>query len=266
MQVGVQLPQLGVAATRDLVLRHARAAEAAGFDALCVNDHVVFPREWSSPYPYSPDGVVPARTTVDHSILEPLTELAFVAGVTSTIQLGTAVLVLVFVSPHYYYPQDHRWAFGGALEELMHDVGMFDRTAPLSQEGFDGSGADWHEPLRAHIEREDVVVCSPHKVYGPESNDLTLQLRKRGIDKIILAGMSANLCLESHMRELIEQGFEVEVVQNATAAAVLPGVDVYGAAVINFRMIASAVPTTDEVVAVLAAIASTRAPKASASA
>ena len=94
MQVGVQLPQLGVAATRDLVLRHARTAEAAGFDALWVNDHVVFPREWSSPYPYSPDGVVPPRTTVDHSILEPLTELAFVAGVTSTIQLGTAVLVL----------------------------------------------------------------------------------------------------------------------------------------------------------------------------
>ncbi|MDA1062304.1 MAG: LLM class flavin-dependent oxidoreductase, partial [Chloroflexi bacterium] len=94
MQVGVQLPQLGVGATRELVLRHAHAAETAGFDALWVNDHVVFPREWSSAYPYSPDGVVPPRTTVDHSILEPLTELAFVAGVTSTIELGTAVLVL----------------------------------------------------------------------------------------------------------------------------------------------------------------------------
>jgi probable F420-dependent oxidoreductase len=94
MQVGVQLPQLGELASRDLVLRHARAAEAAGFDALWVNDHVVFPREWRSPYPYSPDGVVPPRTTVDHSILEPLTELTFVAGATSTIQLGTAVLVL----------------------------------------------------------------------------------------------------------------------------------------------------------------------------
>ena len=94
MQVGVQLPQLGERATRDLVLRHARAAEASGWDALWVNDHVVFPREWRSPYPYSPDGVVPPRTTVDHAILEPLTELAFAAGATETIGLGTAVLVL----------------------------------------------------------------------------------------------------------------------------------------------------------------------------
>jgi nicotinamidase-related amidase len=42
-------------------------------------------------------------------------------------------------------------------------------------------------------------VVSPHKVYGPESNDLTLQLRKRGISKVVLAGMSTNLCTEAHM-------------------------------------------------------------------
>ena len=65
-------------------------------------------------------------------------------------------------------------------------------------------------------------VTSPHKIYGPETNDLVLQLRKRGINKIILAGMSANLCVESHLRELIENGFEVSVVKDATAAAILP--------------------------------------------
>jgi len=101
MQVGVQLPQLGEAASRDLVIRHARAAEDAGFDALWVNDHVMFPREWRSPYPYAPDGVVPPRTYVDHSIIEPLTELTFVAGVTSTIGLGTSVLVLNYRSAAY---------------------------------------------------------------------------------------------------------------------------------------------------------------------
>jgi nicotinamidase-related amidase len=42
---------------------------------------------------------------------------------------------------------------------------------------------------------------------------------ERGIEKVILAGMSANLCVESHMRELLEQGFEVAVVKDATAAA-----------------------------------------------
>ena len=46
---------------------------------------------------------------------------------------------------------------------------------------------------------------------------LVLQLRKRGIDNVILAGMSANLCVESHSRELLEQGFDVTVVKDATA-------------------------------------------------
>lgn len=152
----------------------------------------------------------------------------------------------VFISPHYYYPHDHRWAFGGALEKMMHAVGMFDREDALSTEGFRGSGADWHEPLRDLIEHPNVTVVSPHKVYGPESNDLVLQLRKRGIDKVILAGMSANLCVEAHLRELTEQGFEVAVVKDATAGALLPGGDFYQAALLNFRMIASAVVTTGE--------------------
>ncbi len=159
----------------------------------------------------------------------------------------------VFVSPHYYYPHDHQWNFGGALEKMMHAVGMFDREGALSTDGFSGSGADWHEPLKPLIERDDVVITSPHKVYGPESNDLVLQLRKRGIDKVILAGMSANLCVEAHMRELIEQGFEVCVVKDATAGAQLPGGDFYEAALLNFRMIASAVKTTEEMVSAISA-------------
>ncbi len=154
----------------------------------------------------------------------------------------------VFISPHYYYPQDHEWEFGGALEKMMHAVGMFDRQGALTTNGLKGSGADWHEPLKPLIERDDVVIASPHKVYGPESNDLVLQLRKRGIDKVILAGMSANLCVEAHLRELTEQGFEVAVVKDATAGAQLPGGDFYQAALLNFRMIASAVMTTDETV------------------
>jgi nicotinamidase-related amidase len=159
--------------------------------------------------------------------------------------------VPVFVSPHYYYPHDHEWNFGGALEKMMHAVGMFDRVGALTTDGLSGSGADWHEPLRHLIEHENVIVTSPHKVYGPESNDLVLQLRKRGIDKVILAGMSANLCVEAHLRELTEQGFEVAVVKDATAGAQLPGGDFYQAALLNFRMIASAVLTTDEAVALI---------------
>jgi nicotinamidase-related amidase len=76
-------------------------------------------------------------------------------------------------------------------------------------------------------------------------------LRKHRIDQVILAGMSANLCTESHMRELLEQGFEVAVVKDATAAAMLPEGDGYLAALTNFRYMANAVWTTDETVAMI---------------
>ena len=154
----------------------------------------------------------------------------------------------VFVSPHYYFPHDHGWKFEGALEKLMHNIGMFDRKDALSVEDFEGSGADWLEQYKAYIQDGKTVVTSPHKIYGPETNDLVLQLRKQGIDKVILAGMSANLCTESHMRELMEQGFEVAVVSDATAAAQVAEGDGYKAAMVNFRFIANTVWTTEQAV------------------
>ena len=154
--------------------------------------------------------------------------------------------ILVFISPHYYYPTDHGWKFEGALEKLMHDIHMFDRKGPLNLDDFEGSGADWLEPYKPYIQDGETVVASPHKVYGPENNDLVLQLRKRKIDKVILAGMSANLCVESHLREFLEQGFEVAVVKDATAAAQVPEGDGYAAALVNFRFLASDVMTTDQ--------------------
>ena len=62
---------------------------------------------------------------------------------------------------------------------------------------------------------------------------------------MILVGMSANLCVEAHLRELLEQGFEVAVVKDATAAARIPECDGYLAAIINFRYMANAVWTTE---------------------
>ncbi len=152
----------------------------------------------------------------------------------------------VFISPHYYYPTDHGWCFGGALETAMHGIKMFDRKGPLNVDDFEGSGADWLEQYKPYIEDGKTVVTSPHKVYGPQNNDLNLQLRKRNIDKVILAGMSANLCVEAHMRDLLEQGFEVAVVKDATAAAQLEEGDGYAAALTNFRFMANVVWSTEE--------------------
>ena len=194
----------------------------------------------------SPDGVtwgMVGQSVTDNNTVENI-EALFKAAKASDVP--------VFISPHYYYPTDHGWKFEGTLEKAMHDINMFDRKGPLDLEGFEGSGADWLERYKPYIEDGATIVTSPHKVYGPETNDLVLQLRKRGIDKVILAGMSANLCTESHMRELLEQGFEVAVVKDATAAAVTPELgDGYTAALTNFGFMANAVLSTEEAVAEL---------------
>ncbi len=171
-----------------------------------------------------------------------------VANIDALFKAAKANDMPVFVSPHYYFPTDHGWQFEGALEKLMHNIGMFDRKGALETEGFEGSGADWLEQYKPYINDGVTVVSSPHKIYGPETNDLVLQLRKRGIDKVILGGMSANLCTESHMRELMEQGFEVAVVSDATAAAIVEEGNGYESALINFRFIANTVWTTAEAV------------------
>ena len=202
----------------------------------------------------SPDGVTWAM------VGKSVTENNTVENIGALFEAAKRAELEVFISPHYYYPADHGWKFEGTLEKAMHDINMFDRPDPLSLDGFEGSGADWLERYKPYIQDGKTVVVSPHKVYGPETNDLALQLRKRGIDKVILGGMSANLCTESHLRELLEQGFEVAVVRDATAAAVTPELgDGYAAALTNFGFMANAVVTTEEAVAAIAASESTSA-------
>ena len=178
-----------------------------------------------------------------------------VANIGRLLAAAKAKGMTVAISPHYYYPTDHGWRFGGPLEKLMHAIGMFDRKGSLTTEGFEGSGADFMPEYKQHILDGKTIIASPHKVYGPEANDLNLQLRKAGIDKIILAGMSANLCVQAHLHELLEMGYEIAVVRDATAAAMLPEGDGYLAALINFRYIANALWTTDEAVSRIGAAA-----------
>jgi nicotinamidase-related amidase len=191
----------------------------------------------------SPDGVtwgLVGKNVTENNTVENIDRLMAIAG---------KMNIPLFISPHYYFPTDLDWQHGGSLEAAMHSMHMFERAGQLDLTGFDGSGSDWMPQYKKYINNGKTYVSSPHKLYGPDSNDTVLQLRKRGIDQIILAGMSANLCTESHMREFMEQGFEVLVVTDATAAAQVPGYDGYAAAMTNVRMIANTVMTTDETIA-----------------
>jgi nicotinamidase-related amidase len=159
----------------------------------------------------------------------------------------------VFISPHYFYPTDHGWLFNGPLESDELRTDTFARRGALTLDGFAESGADWLDEFKSFIDDGSTIVASPHKVWGPQTNDLVLQLRKRGIAKVVLCGMLANICVESHLRDLLEQGFEVAVVRDATAGPRHPTRgDGYQAALVNFAFLAHAVLSTDDVVAAMA--------------
>lgn len=158
----------------------------------------------------------------------------------------------VFISPHYFYPTDQTWHFNGPLESDEFRTNTFARSGQLTLEGFTASGADWLDEFKPYIEDGKTIVASPHKVWSPATNDLILQLRKRGISKVILCGMLANICVESHLRDLLENGFEVTVVRDATAGPRHPSWgDGYQAALVNYAFLAHAVVATEEIVNIM---------------
>jgi len=73
---------------------------------------------------------------------ESVTELDTVANLDRLFAAAKRTGIVVAISPHYYYPTDKDWKFEGALEKLMHKIGMFDRPSAYSTDGFVG------EPVR----------------------------------------------------------------------------------------------------------------------
>ena len=138
----------------------------------------------------------------------------------------------VFYSPHYYDKEFEAWKDNNPIDSLMFERKMFDRNS---------SGSDFHEELTPD---DSTIICAPHKnLSGFHTSDVDIQLRKRGIKTIYLCGMSANLCVESHMRDAEEKGYKVIVINDATAA---PGDAAYEAALVNFGFIAHESITAEE--------------------
>jgi nicotinamidase-related amidase len=64
----------------------------------------------------SPEGVawgVVGKSVTDNNTVE---------NIGSLFKAAKANDIPVFISPHYYYPTDHRWKSEGALEKLMHNI------------------------------------------------------------------------------------------------------------------------------------------------
>jgi nicotinamidase-related amidase len=159
-------------------------------------------------------------------------------------------------SPHWYYPTDLQWVVpGGAIADYLGEIGFCGRKDPVDLEGFHGSRADYFEPFKKYLMDGHTCNTSPHKHFGCEANDVIKQLHMRKVEKVIMAGPVANICLESHMRDIIESGFEVAMVRDAVAGGVNEEGDGYMAAMVNWRFMANAVWTTEETIKKMRAVA-----------
>ena len=81
-----------IVADPDYAVSLAQAAESAGCESIWAVEHVVVPSSYKSRYPYSEDGRM--GLTGDEAIPDPVDWLAFVAGVTTNLRLGTGMIIL----------------------------------------------------------------------------------------------------------------------------------------------------------------------------
>ena len=95
MRYGFYLPTRGPTATRECILALAREGERLGLHSAMVADHIVFPVESQSTYPYTLDGKHPGGGDA----LETFSILGVVAGATERLRLVTSVLVLPYRDP-----------------------------------------------------------------------------------------------------------------------------------------------------------------------
>jgi len=149
----------------------------------------------------------------------------------------------LFISPHYIYPHDYSWQFTGAEQEMLLKLRVFQK-----QNDYTSVGADWVPSLKPYILANQTVIATAHKIASPQTNDLVYQLRQHRKEKVILAGVLSNICVESHMRDLIENGFQTVVVYDATAA--ISEKD-FQAAVTNYQAFSSATWSTKQAISQL---------------
>ncbi len=142
--------------------------------------------------------------------------------------------VPVFYSTHMYTQKDlENWKSLNGIDKVMFENKMFVQGTP---------GHDFHPELKPD---SNTIVMNPHKgLSNFWTGDAAIQLRQYGIETVILYGMSANMCIESHGRDIIENGFDLIILADVTAAA---GDAAYEAALTNFEFLAHEVMTADQV-------------------
>jgi probable F420-dependent oxidoreductase len=149
VRIDVWLPTPNPIASGAYLAAVASQAEERGIGTLWVGEHVVMFDRYKSKYPYSIDGKMPLPG--ETGLLEPFTTLAFLAGFTREVRLGTAMVLLPQRNPVYTAKEVSTldWLSGGRVE--------FGIGVGWLREEFDVLGVPWPQRGRRTDEYIDVL-------------------------------------------------------------------------------------------------------------
>jgi probable F420-dependent oxidoreductase len=163
VKLGLFVPLTAPVATPDFVETLGREAERLGFDSLWVAEHIVLFDDHRSRYPYAPDGRFPASG--EAGFLDPFGALAFLAGLTSRIRLGTGICLVPQRNPVYVAKEvatvdwlsRGRLDFGVGVGWLAEEFGAV--AAPFAERGarcrsyLEVCKRLWCDPVSSHQDR-----------------------------------------------------------------------------------------------------------------
>ena len=167
----------------------ARAAEAAGFESMWTVEHVVYPDDYKSAYPYSENGKMPAVPSTP--IPDPLIWLSYIASATTTLRLATGILILPQRNPVVLAKElatlDH---LSGGRVELGIGVGWL-------KEEFQALGIPWER----HGARTDEYVGAMRALWASDSTSFEGEfrvVRGRVVEPEAGAGQHSDRCRRPH--------------------------------------------------------------------
>jgi probable F420-dependent oxidoreductase len=128
---------------------NARLAEELGFESVWMGEHLGFPIQFKSTYPYDESGMPPVRN--DAAIHDPLIVFAYLAGVTSTIKFGTGVYILPLRNPIAVAKAV------ATLDQLSNGRFLFGVGIGWLKEEFEWVGMDWDNRARRNNEMLELM-------------------------------------------------------------------------------------------------------------
>jgi probable F420-dependent oxidoreductase len=188
MKFGLMFTNTGMGSTPAGARQLATAAEGAGFESLWTVEHVVVPSGYESKYPYDKSGKM-AGGAEEFDLPDPLIWLAYIAGVTERIKLGTGILILPQRNPLVTAKEVATLdVFSGGRLLLGVGVGWL-------QEEFDALGVPFADRGRRHDDYVEAMralwtgeKASVHNTYANFDRCITRPVPVNGSVPIVIGG------------------------------------------------------------------------------